>query len=259
MLRMLTWLTTLSLDAPLVAVAWQALLAESFGRALGWERRALVFACVWLGYTADRWLDVRSRDAESSARHDWHRQRAREVGAAWVATLLAALALAWHSLDAAEWMAGLALAAASVVYAGAAQAQGGARAEPFLKTIGVGALVAAAAALYSVRWRAVDGQTALTLAALVALFSLNCLALRRWERPDRAPPSRVEIGSAAAVALGALGLFGSGPQRPAGVAVLLSLLALGAIEARRSRVGEELSRTLADVALMSPFLILPFL
>lgn len=256
---MLTWLTTLSLDAPLVAVAWQALLAESFGRALGWERRALVFACVWLGYTADRLLDARSRHAESSARHDWHRGRATEIGAAWVATLLAALALAWRSLEAAEWMAGLALAAAAVAYAGAAQANRGARAEPFLKTIGVGALVAAAAALYSIRWDAIDSPTALALAAMVALFSLNCLALRRWELRERAQPGRVERASAAAVALGALGLIGSGEQRPAGVAVLLSLLALGAIEARRSRVGEELSRTLADVALMSPFLILPFL
>src|SRR5690606_31878180 len=111
------------------------------GRAVGWERRALVFACVWLGYTADRWLDARRREAEQSARHDWHRRHARASGAAWVATLAAALAVAWRSLSADELRAGVALAAASAAYTVVAQASRGTRAEMAVKTLGVGALV----------------------------------------------------------------------------------------------------------------------
>lgn len=65
----------LSLDAPLVAVAWQALLAKETGLPLRAAARAALALTVWGIYVADRLLDVRHPGAENeSARHRFYRR-----------------------------------------------------------------------------------------------------------------------------------------------------------------------------------------
>ena len=60
----------LSLDAPVVALAWQALLAQVTGTMLMPAGRWALGLTVWAIYLADRLLDVRDgRRAPQTARH----------------------------------------------------------------------------------------------------------------------------------------------------------------------------------------------
>ena len=51
------WPNLLSLDAPLVAVLWQVLLAQALRVQLGWEEPLILFLAVWTIYIADRVFD----------------------------------------------------------------------------------------------------------------------------------------------------------------------------------------------------------
>lgn len=55
-----TWLNLVCLDAPLVAIAWQWLFAETFAVPVSAGSRATLFLTAWLIYLADRWGDVSS-------------------------------------------------------------------------------------------------------------------------------------------------------------------------------------------------------
>jgi hypothetical protein len=74
------WLipNVLSLDAPMVAVAWQGLLAETTGTPLRFAGRVILFLTVWLIYIVDRLLDARRPAmAEEPARHRFYRRHTR--------------------------------------------------------------------------------------------------------------------------------------------------------------------------------------
>ena len=65
----------LSLDAPLVALAWQGQLAAHTNLPLKLASRAVLALTVWLIYIADRLLDVRaSRAVPQTARHRFYQQ-----------------------------------------------------------------------------------------------------------------------------------------------------------------------------------------
>lgn len=73
------WLALLSLDAPQVAVTWQALLARTLGSSQSPRHYLLVFASVWLGYAADRRFDNRRVQRPQSEQHPFYAQRPRAV------------------------------------------------------------------------------------------------------------------------------------------------------------------------------------
>ncbi len=51
------WPTVLSLDAPAIALVWQALLARVVQVTLGWPEAFVLGCSVWLAYAADRWIE----------------------------------------------------------------------------------------------------------------------------------------------------------------------------------------------------------
>ncbi len=107
----------LSLDAPVVAVLWQGLLAVQTGLPLQITGRLVLGLTVWMIYIADRLLDV--RDAQTVPQTPRHRFYRDHRGLAIV--LLAAIALAdavlvVFDLRPAVFNAGLIAAAGVVVY-----------------------------------------------------------------------------------------------------------------------------------------------
>src|SRR5689334_9431948 len=73
--RFWLWPNLLSLDAPIVAVLWQALLAQRYNIPLRTPGRVALFLTVWAIYIADRLLDVRRPAATAeSARHRFYRR-----------------------------------------------------------------------------------------------------------------------------------------------------------------------------------------
>ena len=79
----------LSLDAPLVALAWQALLAAHTGLPLRVPGRVVLALTVWLIYVADRLLDVRAlAAAPATARHRFYYEH-RSFGLGLLVTIAA--------------------------------------------------------------------------------------------------------------------------------------------------------------------------
>lgn len=71
------WPNLLSLDAPVVAVAWFWMFSQTWGvRSLPWSSSVTLFVAVWVVYSLDRVIDGRGRVAESAQqeRHQFHRR-----------------------------------------------------------------------------------------------------------------------------------------------------------------------------------------
>lgn len=95
--KAILWLSALSLDAVLVALAWQYLFAQVFGDELALWQQALLAYMVWAVYMLDRWLDARpdSIGAEETFRHAFMEQHQRVLAA--IAVILG-LSLGLYSL-----------------------------------------------------------------------------------------------------------------------------------------------------------------
>ncbi|MCO5068701.1 MAG: hypothetical protein M9910_08485 [Kiritimatiellae bacterium] len=112
------WPMILSLDAPLVAIAWQHLLAQVAHTPLRPHHILLLFAATWLVYAADRWtegFDI-APAAVSTQRHRFYQQHPRAIAIAILLIATAALALAIKTLTPTEWRWSLALAALVAAY-----------------------------------------------------------------------------------------------------------------------------------------------
>lgn len=59
------WVQLLSLDAPAVALAWQALLAAAWSVSITWADQIVLALAVWLIYVGDRWMDARRGKADT--------------------------------------------------------------------------------------------------------------------------------------------------------------------------------------------------
>jgi hypothetical protein len=68
------WLQVLALDAPLVALAIQEVLACSHAVWLGWDFRAALFLSTWVIYLLDRTLDALRHPDLRSTRHEFCRR-----------------------------------------------------------------------------------------------------------------------------------------------------------------------------------------
>src|SRR5690606_6701302 len=112
------WPTVLSLDAAVIAMAWQTLMAGALGVPIGWPAVFVLGSSVWLAYTCDRWIEAwRLGDRPLlTPRHRFH-QRHRGALAAVAALVLAAdVGVAFAYLDRRDITAGLILTVAVLAY-----------------------------------------------------------------------------------------------------------------------------------------------
>lgn len=104
------WPNVLALDAALVGAGWLLLVADAL-----WVRPLATYAalvlglCVWLVYTADRWLDVRKLELACipTARHRFVKMQGRWLTWVWKALLLIAVFFAFNSLALPQLIGGL--------------------------------------------------------------------------------------------------------------------------------------------------------
>ncbi len=256
MLRQLKWLTLLSLDAPLVAVAWQALYAQAIDNKLAWHYRLLIFASVWLGYVADRWFDNRANRQLDSERHRFNARHARRALAVWLIVLASSIALAILKLSPLQLANGFALVAASLLYTAFAQRCRSIAYYGIAKSMLVAGLLAASVALFPELSQATRPQNLAALSLLALLFSLNCFILRSWEKPSSLTAKLVTPTFALTLLLAAIvSIFWSHFQILCAAAIISSI-ALRLLHRSKPRLEENLARTLADVSLLTPFPIL---
>src|SRR5262245_49915556 len=105
------WPTVLSLDAPVVVVAWQAVLAQISGVELGWPHQFVLAASVWLAYAADRWIEGWHLTPSTirTERHAFYQHWRWPVAALWSVVLAADVTVAFDRLSRHEIEAGVLL------------------------------------------------------------------------------------------------------------------------------------------------------
>ena len=261
----LRWFTTLSLDAPIVAVAWQELYAGVWDTSLAWSHRLILAVSVWLGYAADRWLDGFSAGTRQTDRHDFYRQHRWGLLILWMALFAGALTTALVCLPTDQLQRGAWLVVAVLLYTLFAQTGRRSRYYSLAKATGIAVLVWASTCLFAVPWPNSVGMQALPMMlAPVPVFALNCLMINDWQQ-EMAPMGSSSVRLlvwATALAGGTLATAWVWTPPLAAIrlvsaAVLTSLVLLWTLHLHRRRFEPTQRRTLADVCLMSPLLMLP--
>lgn len=256
----ITWITSLSLDAPLVVVVWQHAIASHFSIPLDPHHRILVFLPVWLGYTADRWLDAWRHEENVSRRHSFHALRRWVLLALWVILLGISIALSLAKLSPTELRNGFVLAMASLVATGFIQLSLPAGQHALLKSALTAALVTWSTLLFATP----SGLTSIlqTCALMGSLFFLNCLLIHSWDRFIDARQSRNDIrrSTRLAIPLAAvlamtinLSLLKTNPLAPYAIVSIFLLLSIHVL---MKRSHEETKRTLADLVLLTPLWVM---
>ncbi|OUW15922.1 MAG: hypothetical protein CBD18_07960 [Opitutales bacterium TMED158] len=251
----IAWLTTLSLDAPIVAIAWQHAIAHEFELGIQWHHRVLVFASVWLGYSADRWLDAWRHTANISFRHRFHGEHRWRLLAFWILLLALSIAIATQLLTDAELASGLFLVAASIIATAIIQ---GIRLKAFqslMKSMLTAILLTGSILLFARPPHQSDLLA--TVLLLGSLFSTNCCLIHFWDRPVDAiqepnPATSRRLKSLTAMATLCLGFQASFYTFPIVPCVFASFGLLAALFGLQDRISIETRRVLADLSLIIP-------
>lgn len=259
----------LSLDAPTVAVLWTCFIARAAHIHLPLAAPVAMFLAVWMLYAADRLLDAaRAPAGDLEARHLFHHQHRRAflIGIAIAATSLATLL---PSLDPAAIR--LYLIEGSLLFAWFVILHASRNAHRLPKEIAVGLFFSAATFIPTVAREPGFRAALLPTAILFAVVcSLNCLFIYAWEHDpcsEVAPHTttrlalayRPALTIAAFVAAAASAAVAPAAARPIAAACSLSALLLLALHRNRRRLSCIDLRAAADLALLTPILVLPFL
>jgi hypothetical protein len=239
------WMNLLSLDAPLIALVWQDLLARCYGTQLLPAGRLVMGLTVWAIYIADRLLDVRGTAQDNEPRHHRFYREHKRPWCAVLATLVvmdATCTLFW--LRPSVFLHGLVVAGASIVYL--AVFTGRSRVWAFWKKTAAAVLFSSGVFLVT----AVNTQDAMQSLgkpwiAFTILCGANLMLIDLWK--NKQDTRRMSGG----VLICAVFSMGSGKLH---LAVTLSFLLLAAIAYGAGRLSLEARRVLADTALLTPML-----
>lgn len=251
----ITWLTCLSLDAPLVAIVWQNAISTRYALEVDWHHRVLVFLSVWLGYSADRWFDAWRHRQNISQRHRFFSDHRWALLVIWILTLAGTFGLALQSLNSNELICGFCLTFSSIAVTLFAQFGRLRHFRSLTKSALTAMLVTASASLFAFPENV--GERISTLFLLFAIFTLNCSFIHCWDRSidaaqERRPSDPARYGGLQlAYALASLALVAF-HQNPLFVYAFASTLLLAAVHALRNRLHAETRRTLADLSLLTP-------
>ncbi len=272
----------LSLDAPTVAALWTWFIGRVNHIALPGSSILAMAVAVWMLYAADRLMDARVLDAsfmaedDLEARHYFH-HRHRSVFLAGIAVASVALAVLLRRLDMRAirlyCILGVLRAGYFIVIHSTRRVTAIRKvAQRLPKEIAVGVFFAAAAFIPAVARRPDLRLTLLPLALLfAALCSLNCLFIYAWEHSGLRSNQPIHIVTRVALRhliLLSIGISVAGlvcmmathySLWPLSLACALSAILLLVLHYCRSAIAPVTLRAAADLALLTPLLLLCFL
>jgi hypothetical protein len=263
----------LSLDAPTIAALWTWFIARADHIRIPLAEPAALAFAVWILYAADRLLDAANDEHSDQleARHHFHHRHARAflIGITLAAAVIAALlphldpaAIRLYLIEGALLIAWL-----LIVHTTRSS-------DRLPKEIVVGLFFSTAVFIPTVVREPVVREPSLRSALLpsamlfAALCSLNCLFIYAWEHRSHARPPHTTarlalahlpaIAVAAAIAGTALTLLNPTRPNPIPAACALAAAALLLLNHNRHRLTRTHLRAAADLALLAPILLLPF-
>lgn len=266
------WLNILSLDAPVVALLWQALFSRSLHIHIRWPPIVALALSTWMIYAVDRLLDARlPSNGLLSLRHEFSRRHRTlmltSVGFAVALLLWTCLHLRPIVFQNGIWMLGAVTLYFAIVHFAPASIR---RLWPKEIVVGVLFALGTCVATWSLAGHAKPAGLRLTLITPTLLFaalcSLNCIAIEFWEwrRTEKVTaihPLTAWVGArihrtALTIAALALVFILLEPLRPVFIAGMLSAATFVWLSARSDSLPVDTLRLLADAALLSPLLLL---
>lgn len=258
--NIITWITSLSLDAPIVVLAWQNAISVHYSIDLGLHHRLLVFLAVWLGYTADRWIDAWKHKVNVSQRHSFHALRRWSLFVLWISILILSVMASLRELTSSELRNGLILTFFSIVITGIVQLIRLGRYRTIVKSAFTSLLITSSVLLFATPD---SGKLLLeAFSVMSGLFFLNCILIHSWDqaidakqRPDDSHQStRLTIIVAVILSLGiSLSLVNTNPLSWYAISSALILIT---IHVYFHILHIETKRTLADMTLLTPLFVL---
>ena len=262
----------LSLDAPLVAVAWLHVFAKTWR--LGyhpWEAYVTLALAVWAIYVGDRLLDVSllgGPGGKLEARHQFHSKHRKAFGIAVIITLGVAVTLVVTKMPMTIYKH---LLLGGVLVAGffglSMLSSQEADEVPHSKNILAGVTFAFGTAmtahLYRWEYGVYDLLVSREFVAFAVLCVLNISAIDLWEHAARSADLEIKASDELALTL-PLTLLGAAAlafalrdmtTRPFFYAILTGAALLYVLNRSRSRFSMDSLRVLADVALLVPVLV----
>ncbi len=274
-LRKPYWLfpNLLSLDAPLVAISWLYIFANTWRVSyLPWAAYASLGLVVWVIYVSDRLLDSLLRDRASgsfAARHEFHRKHKRKFLLMVVLAGLIALVLVVTQLPSTIYSYAV---IGGVMVVGFFTLSIFTSTEtdqlPYAKNILAGASFAYGTAMIAYNYTSFDMMELMHSKELICfalLCMLNISAIDLWEHANAT--SDVEVKAVDELALtfpltllGAASIFFAAKDesfatRPFFYAVLTGAALLQILNRSRNRFSMHSLRVLADVTLIAPILV----
>ncbi len=262
----------LSLDAPLVAVAWLHVFAETWR--LGyhpWEAYVTLGLVVWVIYAADRLLDVSMMGENSpklEARHEFHRNHRKVFGIGIGLAFLVALLLATLKMPSGIYdylpLGGVLVAG----FFGLSMLSSQDPSEALrTKNILAGITFAFGTAMTAHVYRGELGIYNMLFSREFLCFSvlcaLNISAIDLWEHAARTADLEIKASDELALTLpltllGAAALAFAAQEmwtRPFFIAILTGAALLYVLNRSRARYSMDALRVLADVSLLVPVLV----
>jgi hypothetical protein len=267
----------LSFDAPAVAALWVWFIARSQHLSLPMSSPIAMALAVWILYAADRLLDTRALDqpgasklSEFEARHFFH-HRHRRIFLIGISACAVALAGLLPHLD--PRSIHLYLIEGAMLFAWFIVLHATHSADRLPKEIAVGLFFSAAVFIPTVAHDPGLRASLLTAAiAFATVCSLNCLFIYCWEHDDIALPgpaphftTRLAIARLPSLAIGillayiAIAVMQPSSSKLIALACMLSLLLMLLLHGQRKRMSRVHLRAAADLALLTPLLLIPFL
>ncbi len=278
-IRWWLWPNVLSLDAPVVAVAWEILFARCLDASVRPLSLLTMALWVWLIYASDRTLDglrISTQLADETARHRFYRIH-RAAVVPWIgAGVAVALWLSYSQLRLRLFLYGLPLGFLIATYFAMVHLGSRSVINRWPKELVV-AVLFAAGALLPVWANLPEKHAGIVVPAMLFATTLwiNAVGIERWEErletPDW-PYFTVKLTSALGNCLcyAALGIavisaliLWSGAakmrEQPLYVSMIISAIVLAGLDLLWRSLNRDALRVLADVALLSPLFFLPFI
>ncbi|MCH7226979.1 hypothetical protein [Haloferula sp. A504] len=276
------WPNLLSLDAPLVAVAWLYMFARAWQvNYLEWQAYLALGLGVWVIYVCDRMLDLRVRDPGDpllAERHEFHARHRVFFLAGVVVAVAAVLWFVFKALPVELLISysgpAVGLVVAFFLFVIGTRPTGEV---PYLRNAIAGLAFAYGTAMMAHTRVPSQGMMSMVLSREMIGFAILCVlnitAIHLWEHSRRSDDPEVKAADEMSLTLpltllagSALlfayfdnpDMFGRGvdgeslPARPFFYAILISTALLQILNRTRHRFSLDLLRVLADAALLAP-------
>lgn len=176
-------LNDLSLDAPLVAIAWQIVIANSLRVSLEFTHHLVLGISVWLSYSADRFFEPSQLAATSSRRHEIFKTHRIAFLVIWLFLFFLAVTVSMIFLpfDCFFWGIPLIVMSVSNLVLCLRESHTGIP-SPVFKELRTAAIFALGCFFFPAYESYLDASKSLmTLSVVFYLLFINCLSISRWE------------------------------------------------------------------------------